>query len=76
MSEAITRPAPFVDAGAGDLHHVLRGAIRMHRHFELSAQRLELVDGGRTIHVRGDESRRTPLGLEPARQLGRGRRLA
>ena len=44
-------------------------AVGVHRHVELLAERLELVDGGGAVDVGGDEARRRALGLELAREL-------
>ena len=51
-----------------------RGAVD--RDVEALAQRLELLDGGRPIEVGRDQQRLAALAHDPARQLGRGGRLA
>ena len=65
-----------VDPGLGDSHDVRRTAIGVHGHLELRAERLQLIDRGRTIHVRGDETGRFSLGFQLARQLGGSRRFS
>src|SRR6478736_7932301 len=47
-----------------------------HRNGQRLAEHLELLDGSGALHVGGDEQRRLALLLEPARELGRGGRLA
>ncbi len=42
----------------------------------LLAEDLELLDGGRALHVGGDEERLVPFLGQVARELGRGRRLS
>ena len=50
---------------------------REHRHVELAAERLELLDGGRAVDVGGDQHRLLLVRLlEPARELADGGRLA
>ena len=46
------------------------------RDVELLAERLELVGGGGSVRVGGDEERSAALLDDVARELGRGRRLA
>ena len=55
--------------GPHDPHDIGRRAVRIHRHIELLPERLELVDGGGTIHVRCHEPHRAPLALELPREL-------
>ena len=74
--DAIARAARLIDAVARDLHHVLMPALGVHRDVELLTERLELVDRGWPVDVRGDEARLTALCLELSRELGRGRRLS
>ena len=50
--------------------------VREHRHVDAVAERAQLLDGGRALQVGADEQRVAALGLEPAGQLGRRRRLA
>ena len=58
----------------------LRGLDRLSpgedRDLDLPSELLELVDGGRTLEVGGDERRRAVLLAEQQRQLGGGGRLA
>ena len=51
----------LLDAGLRDPHDVLRVALGVDRHVELLAERLELIDGGGTVDVAGDEARRAVL---------------
>ncbi len=53
---AIAGALGLLDAGLGDLDDVLRPAVGVDRDLEGGAQRLELVDGGRTVDVGGDEA--------------------
>ena len=77
MMTTRSRAAPRrLDAGLGDLHDVLRRAIRVDRHVELRAERLELVDGGGSIDVARDESRLSAFGFELTRELRGGCRLS
>jgi hypothetical protein len=73
---AIAVARALLDAGLGDLHHVRACAIGVHRHVELGAERLELIDGRGAVHVGGNQARALALGLELAGQLGRRGRLA
>ena len=65
-----------VDATLGNAHDIVCRAIGIHGDVELSAERFELIDGGRAIYVSGDEARGLSFRLELSRELGRGRRLS
>ncbi len=65
----------FGDAVAGDLHRVALTRIE-DGEIDLLAQRLELLDGGRTIDVGRDEQRAASLLLETKRELPGVRRLS
>ena len=50
--------------------------VRRHGQVDLLAERLELLDGGRTVDVGGDEQRAPALFFEPQREFAGLRRLA
>ena len=64
------------DAVARDVDRVDVGAGRVDRHADALGQRDELVDGGRTVDVGGDQHRALAVLLEQLGQLGAGRGLA
>jgi len=66
----------LLDAGLGNSHDVLRIALGIDRHIELCAERLELIDGRRSVDVAGDKTRRPILGLELSSELGGGGRFS
>ncbi len=59
-----------------DVHRVRAGAQAEKLRARLPRHNLELLDGGRPVHVRADQQRLVPLLLEVHRELPRGRRLA
>ena len=61
---------------AADLHRFFLGAALKHRHTHARTQHLQLLDGGRAVHVGGHEQRPVALALEHEGQLGTVRRLA
>ena len=65
-----------LDAVAGDVDRVRDRARRVHGHVDALAQRLQLVDGRRAIHVGGDEHRRLAVLLEQLGELRAGGGLA
>ena len=74
---AVAGAPGLVDAGlARSCTTSVVDAVGVHRHVEFAPEGLELVDGGRAVHVGGDEPGRAPFGLELPGQLGGGRRLA
>ena len=64
------------DAVARDVDRVEVGAGRVARHADAPGQRLQLVDGRRTVDVGGDEHRLLAVLLEQLGELGAGGRLA
>src|SRR6185312_15388777 len=64
-----------LDRGLADLGR-RRVLHREHRHAELPAEHLELLDGGGTVDVGGHHHRPLLVPLEPARQLADRGRLA
>ena len=54
----------------------VRTVMAVHPHAHLVAERLQLIGGGGTIHVAGDEQRVVVLAFQQVGQLGRSRRLA
>jgi hypothetical protein len=58
---AIARALRLFDAGLGNSHDVLRIALGVDGHIELCAERLELIDGRRSVDVAGDKTRRPIL---------------
>ena len=77
VSMMVTRSralAGLLDAVLRDPYDVLRVAVGVDRDPQLRAQRLELIDRGGTVDVRGDQTRGPSLGSQLARKLrGRGR---
>ena len=65
----------ILDALARDLHRVLALA-GVHAHTHFGAERLQLVDSGRTVHVAGHEQGLVVLLAQAVCQLGRSRGLA
>src|SRR5438874_1391771 len=65
-----------VDSRLGDADDVGRTAIGVDGHIELRAECLELVNGGWTVDVGGNEACRLALGFELARELGGRCRLS
>ena len=68
--------ARFLDRPRGDLSDVLLTALRVNRHADLLAQRLELIDRGRPLDVQRSQHGRAALAHHPLGQLGRRGRLA
>ena len=66
----------LAEAGGGDLLGLGIRAQAEHLHPDLGAQGLQLIDGGRAVHVSGHQQRLAPLLLEVQPQLGGGGGLA
>ena len=71
---------PLVDASAAAARQIVDRILavdREHRHVELAAERLQLLDGGRAIDIGGDQERLLLVRLlEPAGELAARGRLA
>ena len=66
----------LADGGLAEGHRVLGGQVGIDGNAELLAQDLQLLDGGRTLQVGGDEHRLAAALLEHPAQLAAGGRLA
>ena len=61
----------LIDSMLCNLHGILAAFLGVDRHLHLLAQRLQLADSGRTIHVARDEHHALPLlGFQVVGQLG------
>ena len=72
--DVATEPLGLLDPLERGEDRILR--IGEHRHVDLTTERAELLDGGRTLEVGADEQRLAALRLEPQRQLAGGGGLA
>ena len=73
----VPRPLGLVDRVAADLQGTALGRVfAVDRHADLLADDLELIDGGRSLQVGGDEHRLDALLLQHLREFAAGRRLA
>ena len=69
-------PRAFLTALLADLHRIGRARLGIDRNAKLLAEHVQLLDGGRTLQVGGDEHRLAAALLDQPAELAAGGRFA